>query len=508
MKYILITGGVISGLGKGVSSSSLGHLLQLRGIEVTMIKIDPYLNIDAGTMSPYEHGEVFVLDDGSEVDLDLGTYERFLNIRLTKLHSITTGVVYQSVLEAERRGDYLGKTVQVVPHITDEIVRRIKEASAYQVRGKTPDVCMIELGGTVGDIESAVFLEALRQIRAEDKNDFCHVHVSLVPKIKEQKSKPTQHSFKELRHTGLSPDLIFCRCEEPIDEYIRDKISRFCMVPKQNVISVHDVEHIYRVPKILVDQKVPSLVGQVLNLEYKQNPVSPFSLITPYDKTVRVAMVGKYEKLKDSYLSVYKALFHACERNNVSLDLVLINSEGKMDELKSVDAILVPGGFGERGVQGKIQACKFARENHVPFLGICFGFQLAVIEYYRNVLNIYTSSEELHGKGRKNIFVKIDSGGMGGTMRKGLYVVEVNDEYKGKLVHPSGKERFRYRYEFHSNSSTDLELFPVFLTKPYQPVAFALKEHPFYVGTQYHPEFLSRLNDPHPVFVSFIKSAV
>jgi CTP synthase len=528
MKYILITGGVISGLGKGVSSSSLAHLLQLRGFEVTMIKIDPYLNIDAGTMSPYEHGECYVLNDGSEVDLDFGTYERFLDISLTGAHSITTGKVYKSVLEKERRGDYLGKTVQVVPHATNEVIAQIEKASKIKVRkGKRkPDVCLIELGGTVGDIESALFLEALRQLRAKRKSDFCHIHVSLVPVIhKELKSKPTQHSFKELRFSGLSPDFIFCRCSGPINDVIRRKVSMFCMVDRENIISVHDVDDIHKVPALLERQRVPDKVCLRLNLwqlpTEKWSP-SIFESIGECKEDINIAIVCKYA-YQDAYLSLSKALFHACMDAGRRLNIIWVDSESeKANFTCTADAIIVPGGFGSRGIQGKIVACQYAREQGIPFLGICFGFQLAVIEYARNVKGFTDASSEEFTGNRGDLIVEESSHkNLGGTMLKGLTCLDLTNGTKLRELYktPTINERCRHRYEVSYQQGKELEDedFKWTATLPIQATAsktafryeaFELCKHPFYVGVQYHPEFLSRYGAPSPVFSGLVKAGI
>jgi CTP synthase len=505
-----------------------------------MVKLDPYLNVDAGTMSPYEHGECYVLDDGTEVDLDLGTYERFLDIRLSGKNSITSGKVYSKVLAAERRGDYLGKTVQVVPHVTDEILRQIKDAAGNEV-----DVCMLELGGTVGDIEGMVFLEALRQLRAECKYDFCHIHVSLVPKVNEQKSKPTQHSFKELRHAGLSPDFIFCRCEEEVNETVRQKISAFCMVPEDHVISVHDVSNVYSVPKLLADQDVPEMVIRRLDVRPTKDDLSPFSRIQEYKGGVTIAIIGKYTYLHDAYLSIHKALFHAGQAVGIYVDIEWVDCEEQDDFSfidECIDGVIVPGGFGVRGAQGKIDMCKYARENQIPFLGICFGFQLAVIEYLRNVKKLDARSEEIDEsppswhKIDGYAITKVDNNDeLGGTMVKGLQTFTVKKGSKLHKLYGANiiRERCRHRYEVNeewveancvdsywqwtcSNKDEKEAFAPVEweIGPPPYPCytgermeAFEIPTHPFYIGVQYHPEFLSRFTKPHPLFVGLIEAA-
>lgn len=502
MKYILVSGGNISGLGKGTCSSSLGHLLQLRGHKVTMIKIDPYLNIDAGTMNPYEHGEVFVTDDGTETDLDIGNYERFLNIRLSSKNNITTGKIYKNVLEKEREGKYLGETVQIVPHITNEILLQIESIKGYEI-------CIIELGGTVGDIEASVFLEALRQLQFKHKANFCHIHVTLVPIVREQKSKPTQHSFKELRETGLSPDFIFCRCEKPIEREIINKVSAFCMVPKKHVISMHNVPSIYKVPEILESQGVPKMICKQLQLKTKTEEVSPFNFICSYKHKVNIAIVGKYTKLQDSYLSLTKALFHSCNYNEVSLNIIWVDPDKNFEDIKGANGIIIPGGFGVRGTKGKMEACKYARENNVTFLGICFGFQLALIEYANNVLNLNVGTEEIC-ETTNPLFMKKEDEKLGGTMIKGLQEIQVKQESKlSEMYRDYPKyERFRHRYILNPKYLSFFEniSFPLY-AKQSGYCAFEYTDKSFYIGVQYHPEFLSRLTNPHPVFNDFILSS-
>ena len=554
MKYILITGGVISGLGKGVAITSLGHLLQLRGLTVTYIKMDPYLNVDAGTLSPYEHSEVFVLDDGTETDLDLGNCERFLDIKLTGDNSITMGKVYQNVIAKEREGEYLGKTVQVIPHVVDEINEMIKKVAHDPKLPWMESICLLELGGTVGDIEGMAFLEALRRLKRAHYNEVCHIHVTLVPIVNEQKSKPTQHSYKELRRAGLTPDFIFCRCDELVNQDVKQKISDFCNMDFNRVISVHNVKNVHSVPALLEEQKVSTKVLKHLKMLNQQNDFvpdhmqlkpSPFLTIKEYPDQVTIGIVGKYSKLTDAYLSLYKALFHASQAVGVGLNIELIDSEKIGDgKLLFTNGIIVPGGFGSRGTNGKIEACRYARENKVPFLGICYGFQLAVIEHFRNVQNNRNvDTEEITGNPDDLITNMYRDKDLGGTMLKGLHNFTVK---KGTKLHSIyGKttiqERCRHRYEVNRNWIDDGRVYGNFIwtcsteseekafiftpeeeidhfgrsiTPPVpenpneRAIAFELTDHPFYIGVQYHPELLSRFVRPLPLFVEFIKASI
>jgi CTP synthase len=453
MKYVLVTGGVVSGLGKGVTASSIGVVLKACGLRITSIKIDPYLNTDAGTMSPFEHGEVFVLDDGGEVDLDLGNYERFLDIKLTRDNNITTGKIYQSVIDKERRGEYLGKTVQVVPHITNAIQEWIERVAMIPVDGKEgpADVCVIELGGTIGDIESMPFIEALGQFSYRvGPGNFCLVHVSLVPVLNvvgEQKTKPTQHSVRGLRGLGLTPNILACRSTKELEDNVKEKLSQFCHVPAANIVTLYDVSNIWRIPLLLRDQKAHEAILKVLNLDRVESIarepkldewVARASIFDALQDTVRIAMVGKYTGLSDSYLSVLKALLHAsvdCRRKLVvdwvaSTDLedsTAIEApdayKAAWDLLKGADGILVPGGFGDRGVQGKILAAKYAREKNVPYLGICLGMQIAVVEFARHVMNLTdANSTEFDPDTKTPCVIFMPEGSkthMGATMRLG-----------------------------------------------------------------------------------------
>lgn len=549
MKYVLVTGGVVSGLGKGITASSIGLLLKQTGLNVTSIKIDPYLNKDAGTMSPYEHGEVFVLDDGGEADLDLGNYERFMDVNLTSDHNITTGKVYDQVISRERRGDYLGKTVQVVPHITDAIqdwVERVAQIPVDSFKSsKTPEVCIIELGGTVGDIESMVFLEALRQFEFRvGRDNFCHVHVSLVPvvgAVGEPKSKPTQHSVKEIRAAGLNPDIVVCRASHPLDRSIVEKISLFCMVPSSHVLSVHDVPNLYHVPLLMLSQRVPSLILGCLRINRMPPDSLPEweSLVRRIDQSqnnsIKIALVGKYTGLSDSYLSVLKALHHAAFTLGVKDEIVWIDSaklesnckeespeeyETTWELLKSVDGILIPGGFGGRGVEGKILAAHYARTHKIPYLGICLGLQVAVTEFARNVLGWKKASStefDPYTECPVVIFMpEVPIGQMGGTMRLGSRCTKVQPgtiayELYGKTEEIF--ERHRHRYEVNPSKVSELEQKGLrfsgkdVMEERMEIVELDKKEHPFYLAVQFHPEFQSRPTRPSPPFLGLIQSA-
>lgn len=529
MKYIFVTGGVISGLGKGITSSSIGRLLKSRGVKVTAIKIDPYLNIDAGTMNPFEHGEVFVLDDGGEVDLDLGNYERFLDVSLTSNHNITTGKVYRAVIEKERSGEYLGKTVQIIPHITNEIKSHI-----FIVAEATgADVCIVELGGTVGDIESMPFLEAVRQMNTEmGKGENClFVHTTLVPvmgTVGEQKTKPTQHSVKELRAIGIQPDIIVARAKEPLEESIKKKISLFCDVPVEAVVSAPDARSIYEVPMILNDQGITDFIIQRFKLDVKSQDLVDWRdfahrVVNP-NKTVKIALVGKYTHLGDSYISHMEAFHHAGAEAGTRVEVVFVDSEvvqqfGPTDELVKADAILIPGGFGTRGIEGKIMTASYARENKVPFLGVCLGFQIATIEFARNVLGMKdANSTEFDPKTsypvvdllpeQKNVTKK------GATMRLGAQPVVVSENTRAHRIYGSSliMERHRHRYEVNPKFIDDFEaagwLFTGRSADGVKMEIGELQSHPYYMATQFHPEFKSRPNKPSPVHLGLVKAAM
>ena len=542
MKYVVVTGGVLSGLGKGITASSIGVLLKSAGLRLTSVKIDPYLNSDAGTMSPFEHGEVFVLDDGGEVDLDLGNYERFLDVALTRENNITTGKVYANVIEKERRGDYLGKTVQVVPHITNEIqdwIERVAHVSA-DGSGETPDACVIELGGTVGDIESAPFVEALRQFQFRvGQENVCFVHVSLVPvmgPVGEQKTKPTQHTVKELRGLGIIPDILVCRSEKPLEEETRAKLAAFCHVGTDAVVSAHDVSNLYQIPISLYEQSVLNKVSNHLGFEVPDSLPMLDDWKHMADKVdrleVHIAMVGKYTGLSDSYLSVIKALQHsafAVDRKLVidwieSTDLDPHNVTEKHDEawelLRAADGILVPGGFGNRGVEGKIAAANYARVNNVPYLGVCLGLQIATIEFCRNVLGLENANSTEFDENTPNpavVFMpEISKTHMGGTMRLGTKPTPfLVDDCKMRRLYGGADhvdERHRHRYEVNPDLIERIEAEGlVYVGKDetgQRCEIMELENHPYYVGTQYHPEFKSRPNRPSPPFLGLLKAAV
>lgn len=545
MKYILVSGGVISGIGKGIIASSIGTILKSCGLRVTAIKIDPYLNIDAGTFSPYEHGEVFVLDDGGEVDLDLGNYERFLNAKLHRDNNITTGKIYQHVISKERRGDYLGKTVQVVPHISDAIMEWVERVSKIPVDDSnvTPEVCIIELGGTIGDIEGMPFVEAFRQFQFKVKQEnFCNIHVSLVPQPNatgEQKSKPTQHSVRALRGLGLSPDLIVCRSRNPMEDEVKEKVSNFCHVGPSQVIGVHDCTSIYRVPLLLEEQNVSQYFAKRLGLpiKAKKNSLSKWRALADRQErvhsSVNIALVGKYTKLEDAYASVIKALKHSAIAANRKLDLTIIEAANLEDHMKiknpveyyeawkklcCAEGVLVPGGFGNRGTEGKIAAVEWARTHHKPFLGICLGMQMAVIEFARNELGLKGANSTENCPTTEHPVV-IDmpehtNMDMGGTMRLGKRKSIFTKECLLKKLYQNSEyveERHRHRYEVNP---TLTHLFEErgfdFCAQDVEGVrmeAIELTGHPYFVGVQYHPEFTSRPLQPSPPYLGFILAA-
>ena len=547
MKYVVVTGGVLSGLGKGITASSIGVLLKSAGLSVTSVKIDPYLNCDAGTMSPFEHGEVYVLDDGGEVDLDLGNYERFLDISLTKDHNITTGKVYKSVIERERKGDYLGKTVQVIPHITNEIQEWIERVSNTPSDGTNniPDACVIELGGTVGDIESAPFIEALRQFQFRvGESNICFVHVSLVPvmgPVGEQKTKPTQHTVKELRGLGIIPDILVCRSENPLDDETREKLAAFCHVSPSAVVSAHDVSNIYRIPILLDEQGVSNVLSKQISFDLPDSRpllddwIKMAETVDNLNEVVQIAMVGKYTGLSDSYLSVIKALQHSSFEVNRKLQINWIEAENldekikqenpdkykeAWDNLKISDGILVPGGFGIRGIEGKIKAAEYARVNKIPYLGVCLGLQIATIEFCRNVLGMENANSTEFDENTPQpavVFMpEISKTHMGGTMRLGTkptpFLVE---DCKIKRLYGNQSyvdERHRHRYEVNPELISKIEkagLIYVGKDETGQRCEIMeLEDHPYYVGTQYHPEFKSRPGRPSPPFLGLLKASI
>ena len=541
MKYVIVSGGVLSGLGKGVTASSIGVLLKSAGLRTTSIKIDPYLNSDAGTMSPFEHGEVFVLDDGGEVDLDLGNYERFLDLNLGKDNNLTTGKIYSKVIEAERRGDYLGKTVQVIPHITDEIQNWIERVAHIPADGEegAPDACIIELGGTVGDIESSPYIEALRQFQFRaGRENVTFVHVSLVPvmgPVGEQKTKPTQHSVKELRGLGITPDILVCRSTKPMTDETKEKLAAFCHVSPDAVMSTHDVPNIYHVPLMLEAQGLCNILGIDCNktqlLTQWREMAYDLDTLT---EDVTIAMVGKYTDLSDAYLSVIKSLQHAAMKVRRKLSINWIEAshlevewqENSADEykaawqdLKDSNGVLVPGGFGDRGIEGKILAAKYARENNVPYLGICLGLQVATIEFCRNVLGMSGANSTEFDENAEYpavIFMpEISKTHLGGTMRLGsrLTLWQVDDCHIKRLYGPgdSVDERHRHRYEVNPDIIEDIEEAGLkFVGKDetgQRCEIFELAGHSYYVGVQYHPEFKSRPGRPSPPFLGLLMAA-
>ena len=527
-KYIFVTGGVVSGLGKGITAASLGRLLKNRGYKVTIQKFDPYLNVDPGTMSPYEHGEVFVTDDGAETDLDLGHYERFIDENLTKNSSVTMGKVYLSVLEKERRGDYLGKTVQVIPHVTNEIKEKI-----YSFEDTDVDIVITEVGGTVGDIEGLSIIEAIRQVGLEkNKEDVLYVHVTLLPYISgsnEIKSKPTQHSVKELQSLGIQPDILVCRSEQEIPENIREKLALFCNVRKTSVIQNRTADCLYAVPLMLEKEGLAREACNHLRLDSFvpdnskwEEMVQNIRTINPEDK-VKVAIVGKYVKLEDSYISVVESLQHAGFVNKVKVEIEMVDSEtivaeNVKEKLSKYDAIVVPGGFGNRGIEGMIETIKYAREEKVPFLGICLGMQMTVIEYARNVLGLKDSNSAEFSENTKNPVIHImetqkDIKKKGGTMRLGSYPCVIKGGSLAEEVYGTNKidERHRHRFEYNNEYKERLENAGLMCSGVSPDGSLVeiveIKEHPYFIAGQFHPELKSRPNRPAPLFVGLIKAA-
>jgi len=526
-KHIFVTGGVASSLGKGLTASSLGRLLKARGLRVTMQKLDPYLNVDPGTMNPYEHGEVFVTDDGGETDLDLGHYERFIDENLSQGSNATTGSIYSSVIAAERHGDYLGKTVQVIPHITDEIKKRITSLS-----GENVDVVITEIGGTVGDIEILPFLEAIRQFRLDcGRENVCYVHVTLVPFIGpsgEQKTKPTQHSVTELRSRGIQPDAIVCRSEEPINDALKQKISNLCDVPLEGVINAADAESLYEIPLVIHEEGLDQFLCSILQLPPTEPDLKEWTMLVEKVQAarskVRIGLIGKYVTLVDAYLSVVESLNHAGIHAGTNIEIEWIQAEEvegllAAGRLRDLDGIVVPGGFGERGVEGKIAAVGFARENEIPCLGLCLGMQVMTIEYARNVLGmIGANSTEFDPRTSYPVIDLMESQrdikDMGGTMRLGAYVAELLEG--SQVAKAYGRtvvsERHRHRYEFNPKFRSKFDGSD-FVCSGESPdgrlVEFIeLPTHPFWVGTQAHPEFKSRPDRPAPLFAEFVDAAI
>ncbi|MCO5260430.1 MAG: CTP synthase [Crocinitomicaceae bacterium] len=527
-KYVFVTGGVTSSLGKGIISASLAKLLQARGYSTTIQKLDPYINIDPGTLNPYEHGECFVTDDGAETDLDLGHYERFLNVRTSQANSVTTGRIYQSVIDKERRGDYLGKTVQVIPHITDEIKERI------QILGKNGeyDIVITEIGGTIGDIESLPYVEAVRQMMWEEENNCIVIHLTLVPYLAaagELKTKPTQHSVKQLLEFGVQPDILVCRTEHELDLNIRRKIAKFCNVSMNAVIESRDASTIYDVPLLMQEEELDKVVLEKLQLTTRTAPNldSWKDFITNFknpETEVNIGLIGKYVELKDSYKSISEAFIHAGVSNKCRVNVKWIHSEkinddNIVDELKGLDGILVAPGFGSRGISGKIQSIKYARENNVPFFGICLGMQCAVIEYARNVLGWADAHSTEIAEDSKYPVIDIMEeqkkvSDKGGTMRLGAYKCQLKSTSKAYLAYNTEviNERHRHRYEFNDKYLADFEKAGMIATGKNPDTGLVeiieIPSHPWFVGAQFHPEYKSTVACPHPLFVAFVKAAI
>ncbi len=528
-KYIFVTGGVVSGLGKGITAASLGRLLKNRGYKVTIQKFDPYINVDPGTMNPYEHGEVFVTDDGAETDLDLGHYERFIDENLTNNSSVTMGKVYSTVIEKERKGEYLGKTVQVIPHITNEIKKRI-----YGFENTDTDIVITEVGGTVGDIEGLSIIEAIRQVGLEkNPEDVVYIHVTLLPYIhgsNEIKSKPTQHSVKELQSLGIKPDILVCRTEQDIPDSVREKLSLFCNVRKSSVIQNKTADCLYAVPLMLEEEGLAREVCNHLKLDRYIPDNTKWQEMTENirkidkNKIVKIAIVGKYIKLEDSYISVIESLHHAGFANNVNVEIDLvdaekINNENAEEILSKYDGIVVPGGFGNRGIEGKIATIKYARENKVPFLGICLGMQMAVVEFARDVLGLEDANSAEFDKNTKNPVIHImeeqkNIDKKGGTMRLGAYPCIVKEGSLANKVYGKKEisERHRHRYEFNNDYRENLENAGLHIsgTSPDGKLVeiVEIEDHPYFIAGQFHPELKSRPNRPAPLFTGLVKAAV
>jgi CTP synthase len=526
IKYIFVTGGVTSSLGKGILAASLAKLLQARGYTVTIQKLDPYINVDPGTLNPYEHGECFVTDDGAETDLDLGHYERFLNVPTSQANNVTTGRIYQSVIEKERRGDYLGKTVQVIPHITDEIKNRIK------LLGKTGNYQFVitEIGGTVGDIESLPYVEAVRQLKWELGSDAMVIHLTLVPYLSttgELKTKPTQHSVKLLLEYGVQPDVLVCRTEHALNKDIRNKIALFCNVAPYAVIEARDASTIYEVPLLMEEEQLDVVVLNQLkmpvteNVDLKKWKEFLDTFKNPH-QTVRIGLIGKYVELKDAYKSISEAFIHAGAANDCKVEIEWIHSESLTDEnvhqkFKGLKGILVAPGFGQRGIEGKISAIKYARENNVPFLGICLGMQCAVIEFARNVLGFKDANSTEMNPGTTNPVIDLLEAqkkitNKGGTMRLGAYPCNVLPDTKGWEIYKQKEISERHRYEFNNEYLADFEKAGM-IASGINPEGglveiVEIKDHPWFVGVQFHPEYKSTVANPHPLFVNFVKAAI
>jgi CTP synthase len=525
-RFIVVTGGVLSGLGKGVTSASIGRILQSKGFSVVPIKIDGYLNTDAGTMNPYEHGEVYVTDDGGEIDLDIGHYERFLNMDLGKINNMTTGAVYGTVIKKERHGDYLGKTVQVIPQVTNEIKRRIKHvAKVYDT-----DFVLIEVGGTVGDIENMVFIEALRQMAGENPGKFLFAHLSFVPTIisGEHKTKPTQKSVKELQSLGIHPNIVLCRADKPLSKKIKEKLALFCSVPNECIISNPNAKSLFEVPIIFEDQGMSKIIFDYFNLKAKKKDLVEWRKLVEKDKNpkyaVTIAMVGKYTHLEDAYLSIKESLHHAGVANDCRVNIKWVEAEdlhekGAKEFLSDVDGIIIPGGFGVRGTEGKMDAIKYVRENKIPFLGICYGLHMATVEFARNVCGMKDANTTESEKPTKHPVIDLmpdqqNMDDMGGTMRLGAYDCEIK---LGTLAHKLyGKteisERHRHRWEVNNEFKEELAknglIFSGLNKKRGLAEIIELKDHPYFIAVQFHPEFKSRIEKPAPLFDGLVKAAL
>ena len=527
-KFVFVTGGVVSSIGKGIVAASLGRLLKSRDYSVSILKLDPYINVDPGTMSPFQHGEVFVTEDGAETDLDLGHYERFTDTSMSRLNSVTTGAIYQSVINKERRGDYEGRTVQVIPHVTDEIKSRIHRVA----RNRNPDVVIVEIGGTVGDIESLPFMEAIRQFKQDvGRHDAIYVHVTLIPWIPaagELKTKPTQHSVKELRSIGIQPDILVCRSEKPIAEEMRQKISNFCNVPLDCVIPAQDAPSIYEVPLYMEQEGLAEQSLSLLDLERRSPDLSNWSrlvdtLYSP-ERKIEIAVVGKYVQLSDAYLSVTEALQHAGTNYRTDVKIRWVDSEDleagdPAQHFEGVSGIVVPGGFGARGVDGKVKTIEYARQNKIPFLGLCLGMQCLVIEWAKNIAKLESSNSSEFDADAENQVISLmpeqeDVVDRGGTMRLGLYPCRLEENTLARKLYDKEViyERHRHRYEFN-NAYRNLFLETGYMVSGTSPDGrlveiVELPSHPFFIACQFHPEFQSRPNTPHPMFLGFIEAAL
>ncbi|MBN1898939.1 MAG: CTP synthase [Spirochaetes bacterium] len=522
-KYVFVTGGVLSSLGKGIATASIGRILKNRGIKVTFLKIDPYINVDPGTLSPYQHGEVYVTEDGAETDLDLGHYERFVGIKLTRINNFTTGQIYYSVIQRERMGDYRGKTVQVVPHVIEEIILRIKGTN----RNNRYQAVLVELGGTIGDIESQPFTEAIRQMKLKLKKNVLHIHLVLVPYIKtagELKTKPAQHSVKTLNELGLQPDILLCRTEKPLPDSIREKLSLFCNVEKEAVIQAVDVDNIYKIPTNFKKVGLDKVLLDKIQIKASKNDQQWDKMVEKINKIhnrITIGLVGKYVELHDAYKSVIEALTHGGIENNVLVQIKWIQSEFIHDktDLKDICGLLVPGGFGERGIEGKIQVIKVAREHGIPFLGLCLGMQCAIIEYARHVLHKHDAHStefktDCHDPVIDIIETKKNIKQIGGTLRKGGYLCHLKRDSKAYRIYKQDEitERHRHRYEFNNQyrkifSDSGMVFSGLYKEKDLVEI-IELPRHPFFIGVQFHPEFQSRPDRAHPLFSAFIKASL